>query len=701
MNWRRADAELNYRRFFAVTTLAGVRVEDSRGVRRAPTPRSCAGSTQGWSTGCGSTTRTGWPTRAATWTALAALTGGRYVLVEKILEPGEALPATGRSTAPPATTRSPSWTGCSSTRPARRALDALDTELRGGRGSTGRPMTTARKRAVADRDPARRGAPAGPAGARTSTGADDALAELLACFPVYRTLPAGRRRASGRRRAEAATPAPARPRPRDLRRLADRLRDSGAESRVRFQQTSGMVMAKGVEDTAFYRWTRFTSLTEVGGDPAEFALSRRRVPRGQQAPARPTGPAAMTTLSTHDTKRGEDVRARLAVLAEMPGRVGRGGRAAGSGSAPLPDGPLAHLLWQAAVGAWPIDRERLHALRREGGPGGRRRRPAGPTRTPAFEAATARAGRRRLRRPGAARRGGRLRRPDRGRPAGRTRLSAKLIQLTVPGVPGRLPGHRAVGRLAGRPGQPAAGRLRRAGELLARLDDGWLPPVDDDRRGEAAGHQPGAAAAPGPAGAVHRLPAAGRRRAGRRARWSPSTAAGRSPWPPGCRSGLAAAGGWRDTDRRRCRPGGWTRRAHRPAGRPGRGRRAARRLPGRPAGRQLTRRRAAAVDRRRTSMTEFEVWAPRAAAVRAARRRRATVADGARPATAGGGRRRPTAVGGDSTTASCSTTTDDAAARPAVAAAARRRARAEPHLRPGALTTGPTRPGPAGSWPAA
>ncbi len=68
----------------------------------------------------------------------------------------------------------------------------------------------------------------------------------------------------------------------------------------------------------------------------------------------------MTTLSTHDTKRGEDVRARLAVLAELPDEwadaVGRW-----TAGAPLPDPAFADLLWQTVVGAWPIDRERLHA----------------------------------------------------------------------------------------------------------------------------------------------------------------------------------------------------------------------------------------------------------------------------------------------------------------------------------------------------
>ena len=69
----------------------------------------------------------------------------------------------------------------------------------------------------------------------------------------------------------------------------------------------------------------------------------------------------MTTLSTHDTKRSEDVRARIAVLAEVAGRCGRARSATLLDAAPLPDAGFGNLLWQTLVGAWPISRERLHA----------------------------------------------------------------------------------------------------------------------------------------------------------------------------------------------------------------------------------------------------------------------------------------------------------------------------------------------------
>ena len=123
---------------------------------------------------------------------------------------------------------------------------------------------------------------------------------------------------------------------------------------MRFQQTSGMVMAKGVEDCAFYRWTRLTSLTEVGGEPAQFSLSPLEF-HDVQADRLERSPHTLTALSTHDTKRSEDVRARISVISEVAADWASAVRQ-WNRLAPLSDGPLANLLWQAAVGAWPIDR---------------------------------------------------------------------------------------------------------------------------------------------------------------------------------------------------------------------------------------------------------------------------------------------------------------------------------------------------------
>ncbi|HTA01284.1 MAG TPA: malto-oligosyltrehalose synthase [Streptosporangiaceae bacterium] len=138
---------------------------------------------------------------------------------------------------------------------------------------------------------------------------------------------------------------------------------------VRFQQTCAAVQAKGVEDTAGYRWTRLVSANEVGADPdrpamttAEFHAFARRLSEDW--------PATMTALSTHDAKRQEDVRARLAVLAEMPADWARAvaawhDRAVQLAPARPPDPPTEYLLWQTLVGAWPIDGDRLASYLRK------------------------------------------------------------------------------------------------------------------------------------------------------------------------------------------------------------------------------------------------------------------------------------------------------------------------------------------------
>jgi (1->4)-alpha-D-glucan 1-alpha-D-glucosylmutase len=147
----------------------------------------------------------------------------------------------------------------------------------------------------------------------------DAIGELVACFPVYRSyLP------EGRDHLDQAFAAARASRP-DLAATYDVLEpvmhDEWGQPARRFQQTSGMVMAKGVEDCSFYRWSRLTSLNEVGGDPSIFAIGVDTFHDAMAARQR-DWPDAMVTLSTHDTKRGEDVRARIAVIAERPERWG-------------------------------------------------------------------------------------------------------------------------------------------------------------------------------------------------------------------------------------------------------------------------------------------------------------------------------------------------------------------------------------------
>ncbi|WP_245618482.1 malto-oligosyltrehalose synthase [Knoellia aerolata] len=131
---------------------------------------------------------------------------------------------------------------------------------------------------------------------------------------------------------------------------------------VRFQQTCGPVMAKGIEDTAFYRWFRMTGANEVGGHPSHLSISADSFHEFAARQAA-TWPSTMTTLTTHDTKRSEDVRARLMTLAESASEweewVRDASELAAAQHDPLLDDATEYLIWQTALGAWPISPDRI------------------------------------------------------------------------------------------------------------------------------------------------------------------------------------------------------------------------------------------------------------------------------------------------------------------------------------------------------
>jgi (1->4)-alpha-D-glucan 1-alpha-D-glucosylmutase len=363
VSWRRGDAELNYRRFFTVTTLAGVRVEEPE-VFDATHVEIKRWFEVGLVDGLRVDHPDGLRDPGGYLDRLFVLTRGAYVVVEKILEPGEEL--------------QPSW-ACAGTT----GYDVLGVIDRVLTDPAGEPLLDAvagnvdfrelaygTKRMVADTSlhaEVRRIVRELPAIPVVEEGAlrpsripgalEDAVAELLACFPVYRSyLPLGREHldaafASARARRPDLLPA--------LDALEPVVSDPAQPAALRLQQTSGMVMAKGVEDCAFYRYSRLTSLNEVGGDPSVFSMTVTEFHEAMAARQK-DWPDAMTTLSTHDTKRSEDVRARLTVLAEASGLWERT-LVTLLDAAPLPDPGFGNLLWQAAYGTWPISRERLHA----------------------------------------------------------------------------------------------------------------------------------------------------------------------------------------------------------------------------------------------------------------------------------------------------------------------------------------------------
>ncbi|MEV0430965.1 malto-oligosyltrehalose synthase [Micromonospora sp. NPDC050495] len=353
--WRRGDRELTYRRFFAVSDLAGLRVEDPA-VFQATHAEILRWVDAGDVDGIRVDHPDGLRDPGGYLTRLRAAAPAAWLVVEKILEYGEELPdwpvegTTGYDALA-------AVCGLFVDPAAEADFTALDGRLT-GRHTSWQDLTHETKLAAATRLLAaelHRLAALVPELAGEQVRA--ALAELAAAFGVYRGYPPEGARHLAAARAEAGRRRP------DLSAVLDavtaRLRDPDHELAARFPQFTGAVMAKGVEDTAYYRWSRFVALNEVGGSPAHFGVPPAEFHRFAAA-RQVRWPASMTTLSTHDTKRGEDVRARLAVLSELPGRWAE--RVADwTSRAPLPDPALAHLLWQTAVGAWPIERERLHA----------------------------------------------------------------------------------------------------------------------------------------------------------------------------------------------------------------------------------------------------------------------------------------------------------------------------------------------------
>jgi (1->4)-alpha-D-glucan 1-alpha-D-glucosylmutase len=212
----------------------------------------------------------------------------------------------------------------------------------------------------------------------THKGLRDALREVIACFPVYRSYitKRGVREADETHVTRAVEQAIARNptvepaifhfiRDALLQKLADRGEGKRwLEFAGKFQQLTAPVTAKGIEDTAFYIYNRFVSLNEVGGEPSQFGVSPEQLHRYfEQRQQR--WPHALSALSTHDTKRSEDVRARLNVISELPdewarqvqhwGEINARHRATVGGDE-VPSRNEEYLLYQTIVGAWPLER---------------------------------------------------------------------------------------------------------------------------------------------------------------------------------------------------------------------------------------------------------------------------------------------------------------------------------------------------------
>ena len=199
------------------------------------------------------------------------------------------------------------------------------------------------------------------AGVSDVTGDGEALARAVASFPVYRTYVnpgTGVVDDADRDAVAGAADMPA-----DVAEMLLLERPAPAEFVTRFQQTTPPVVAKGVEDTAFYRYARLLALCDVGGDPGRFGIGADRFHEAAAERAR-RFPDAMLTTMTHDTKRSADVRARIAALTWVPELWQERVRHWLALSEPLraggaPDDVERYFLFQTLAGAWPIELDRV------------------------------------------------------------------------------------------------------------------------------------------------------------------------------------------------------------------------------------------------------------------------------------------------------------------------------------------------------
>lgn len=404
--WRLANEEINYRRFFAISDLVSLRVEDP-GVFEASHDLVLRLVREGKVTGLridhvdGLYDPTGYLTRLREALAREGPADGPspvpFLVVEKILAEGEPLPA--------------EWPVCGTTGyDFLNALNGIFVDPDGLRRLEGvYSRVTGERRPFADLVYEKKKLVMDSlfAGEMYSLGQDlarlaerdrygrdlprkelrEVLVEATACFPVYRTyirglsLTARDRRYLGtalrearRRSAEASGPVF------DFLGRVLLLEGPGAfpaerkEEWLRFlmrwQQFTGPIMAKGVEDTALYVYHRLVSQNEVGGEPAGPGTSPEAFHR-RAAAIRRRWPFTMNATSTHDTKRGEDVRARINVLSEIPWewerRVKRWSRWNDSvrpmvDGRPAPDRNEEYLLYQTLVGAWPLRESEVPSL---------------------------------------------------------------------------------------------------------------------------------------------------------------------------------------------------------------------------------------------------------------------------------------------------------------------------------------------------
>ncbi|WP_221358087.1 malto-oligosyltrehalose synthase [Streptomyces beigongshangae] len=383
--WRLARTDLNYRRFFSISELIGVRVEDPE-VFTATHAKILQLLDEGVVDGLRIDHPDGLADPDAYLRRLHEATGGRWTVVEKILADGEPLPAawpvagtTGydalrqvdgvltdpagagellghyRRFADPGADLGGVWEATV----RRAAYTVVDHELA---AETDRLTREADRLCRTSADPVLRD--------RAPWALRTALRELLVRLEVYRPYSSGD--AASVLTEEAAEEAKRAFKVPEEAQAVDLVRDlvlgrlgegpEHAAFRARFAQLASALRAKSVEDTAFYRYVPLLSATEVGGEPGAPAVSPEDF-HAYCARVQRDWPATGTVLSTHDTKRSADVRAVISVLTQVPERwadlVAEATARTAAEGADAPDPQVAWAAWQAALGLGPAAGERL------------------------------------------------------------------------------------------------------------------------------------------------------------------------------------------------------------------------------------------------------------------------------------------------------------------------------------------------------
>ena len=384
--WRVASQELDYRRFFDITDLVALRVEREH-VFRDTHALVLEWARSGRIDGIRVDHPDGLRDPQEYFERVADAAPGAWLLAEKILQLDERLPGTWPVAGTTGYEFGALASGLFVERGAETALTALYAEITGER----RPYADVLYEAKHD---VMRGSLAADlerltvffvriCGARRQyrdhTRADlrEVLRETVACFPAYRSYVRAEHEAisgADARAIEAATLQARSRRPELDPDLFDLLRDilllriTGPNETglvMRLQQFTAPVMAKGAEDTAFYRYSRLVALNEVGGEPGHFGTTLSELHDHNQR-VQAEWPGTLLATSTHDTKRSEDVRLRIALLSQDVGGWAAAVRrwrtlTARHRVGDLPDGETEYLLYQTLVGAYPLPVDRALA----------------------------------------------------------------------------------------------------------------------------------------------------------------------------------------------------------------------------------------------------------------------------------------------------------------------------------------------------